>query len=458
MAKILIVDDEERVRTILKLMLAGKNHEISEAGNGLEALDKLAAEQFDLVISDIRMDGLDGHGLLRAIKEQDIGCPVVFITAFATLESAVEALRLGAADYLVKPFEEQQVHLAVERALGMGRLLTENVSLRQELAQKQEQQEEEGVFISPAMLQVRELAQRVAAKDTTVLLTGESGTGKEVIARFIHRASPRRQERFVSLNCAAISPNLVESELFGHEKGAFTGADRRQEGKFEFASGGTLFLDEIGELPLEAQAKLLRVIQERIIQRVGGNQEIEVDIRLICATNQDLEKLTASGAFRQDLYYRIAVFPIHVPPLRERREAIPVLAAHFIRRWSRKQQMNGDLLTPGASRLLQDYPWPGNVRELANVMERVMILKDGQLPVNSDDLQFLRPAPATAEELEELFTLPPGGIHFETVQRRLVNQALERTGGNQSAAARLLGLTRAKFRTLLKLVDESREN
>ncbi len=457
MAKILIVDDEERVRVILRLMLASKNHEISEAGNGLEALDKLAVEQYDLVISDIRMDGLDGHGLLRAIREQDMGCPVVFITAFATLESAVEALRLGAADYLVKPFEEQQVHLAVERALGMGRLLTENVSLRQALAQ--EQQEEEGVFISPAMLQVRELAQRVADKDTTVLLTGESGTGKEVIARFIHRASPRRRERFVSLNCAAISPNLVESELFGHEKGAFTGADRRQEGKFEFARGGTLFLDEIGELPLEAQAKLLRVIQERIIQRVGGNREIEVDIRLICATNQDLEKLVADGAFRQDLYYRIAVFPLHIPPLRERREAIPVLAGYFIRRWCRNPGgAPEELLTPGAVRLLQDYPWPGNVRELANVMERVMILKDGQLPVNSDDLKFLRGTPATAEELEELFTLPPGGIHFETVQRRLVHQALERTGGNQSAAARLLGLTRAKFRTLLKLVDESREN
>ena len=454
MAKILIVDDEERVRTILRLMLNGKNHEIGEAGNGLEALEQLAAHSYDLVISDIRMDGLDGHGLLKAIKEQNLGCPVVFITAFATLESAVEALRLGAADYLVKPFEEKQVHLAVERALGMGRLLAENLHLRQEIKQK-DLADEEGVFLSPAMRQVRELALRVAPGNTTVLITGESGTGKEVVAKLIHRASERRQQRFVTLNCAAISPNLVESELFGHEKGAFTSAGNRKEGKFEFARGGTLLLDEIGELPLETQVKLLRVIQERVVQRVGGNQDIKVDIRLLCATNQDLEKLVETGRFRQDLYYRIAVFPLHIPPLRERQEALGALATFFIKHWEgARPQGATDFITPGALQVLKNYSWPGNVRELANAMERVMILKSGQLPVNSDDLKFLQGTPAGADEIADLFQLPARGIHFETVQRRLVNQALERTGGNQSAAARLLGLTRAKFRTLLKLVEE----
>ncbi len=454
MAKILIVDDEERVRTILRLMLTVKGHAIGEAGNGLEAMEQLTAHSYDLVISDIRMDGLDGHGLLKAIKEQNMGCPVVFITAFATLESAVEALRLGAADYLVKPFEEQQVHLAVERALGMGRLLAENVHLRQEIKQKN-QVDEEGVFLSSAMRKVHELALRVAPSNTTVLITGESGTGKEIVAKLIHQASERREQRFVTLNCAAISPNLVESELFGHEKGAFTSAGNRKEGKFEFARGGTLFLDEIGELSLEAQAKLLRVIQERVVQLVGGNQDIEVDIRLICATNQDLSRLVENGRFRQDLYYRIAVFPLQVPPLRERQEAIGALATFFIRRWEGLRQESTDFITPGAVQVLKNYTWPGNVRELANAMERVMILKAGQLPVNSDDLKFLQGMPASADDCADLFQLPTGGIHFETVQKRLVHQALERTAGNQSAAARLLGLTRAKFRTLVKLVEES---
>jgi DNA-binding NtrC family response regulator len=456
MAKILIVDDEERVRTILKLMLATKGHEITEAGDGIEALERLEATAFDLVISDMRMDRLDGQGLLQAIRERNIGCPLVFITAFATLESAVEALRLGAADYLVKPFAEEQVLLAVERALGMGRLLAENVRLRQAI--DAEDGADEGVFISKAMRQVRELALKVAPSDTTVLITGESGTGKEVVAKLIHRAGNRRERRFVTLNCAAISPQLVESELFGHEKGAFTSAVNRKAGKFEFADHGTLFLDEIGELSLEAQAKLLRVIQERVFQRVGGNQDISVDIRLVCATNQDLGKLVDQGRFRPDLYYRIAVFPIHVPPLRERLDAIEALAGHFIRHAGGGAPMeNTEIFTPAAIQALKRYGWPGNVRELANAMERVMILKGGRLPVHSGDLDFLKEPTGAGTDSDELFRLPARGIRFEEVQRSLVNQALERAGGNQSAAARILGLSRAKFRTLLKLVEDSRK-
>jgi DNA-binding NtrC family response regulator len=451
MARILVVDDEERVRTILRIMLSAKRHEVREASDGKKALSLLEEEAFDLVITDIRMDGLDGVGLLASIKERDMGCPVVFITAYATLDSSVEALRLGAADYLVKPFEETQVHLAVERALGLGRIMAENIRLRE--AMDQEGEVEMGVFVSPAMKAVQEVAVRVAPTDTTVLITGESGTGKEVVARLVHRASERRQGRFVAVNCAAISPNLVESELFGHEKGSFTGADKKKEGKFEFADGGTLFLDEVGDLPLEAQAKLLRTIQEKTVQRVGGNREIPVNIRLICATNQNLEELAEQKKFRQDLYYRIAVFPLNVPPLRERRAAIVPLALHFIRRLAKVRELSKEALTPGAAKSLQDYPWPGNVRELANALERAIILKSGNLPVTSDDLAFLRSESRAQVQVDSLFKLPPTGIEFEKLQRTIIRQALDLTSGNQSGAARLLGLTRARFRTLLKLLE-----
>jgi transcriptional regulator with GAF, ATPase, and Fis domain len=303
------------------------------------------------------------------------------------------------------------------------------------------------------MKAVQEVAVRVAPTDTTVLITGESGTGKEVVARLVHRASERRQGRFVAVNCAAISPNLVESELFGHEKGSFTGADKKKEGKFEFADGGTLFLDEVGDLPLEAQAKLLRTIQEKTVQRVGGNREIPVNIRLICATNQNLEELAEQKKFRQDLYYRIAVFPLNVPPLRERKAAIVPLALHFIRRLAKVRELSKEALTPGAAKSLQDYPWPGNVRELANALERAIILKSGNLPVTSDDLAFLRSESRAQVQVDSLFKLPPTGIEFEKLQRTIIRQALDLTSGNQSGAARLLGLTRARFRTLLKLLE-----
>lgn len=294
-----------------------------------------------------------------------------------------------------------------------------------------------------------ENALRVATSDTAVLITGESGTGKEVVARFIHSSSPRNKARFVPVNCAAISPNLVESELFGYEKGAFTGADRRTKGKFEYADGGTLFLDEIGDLPLEAQAKLLRALQDKKIQRVGGNQEIPLDVRIICATNQDLKQLVEKGKFRQDLYYRINVFPIESPPLRERPEDIVPLAEHFLRQLSG----SGDLrMTDGAVRTLMSYNWPGNVRELANAVERVMILYKGEGMVTAETVSFLRGAPAP-NCAQNLFKLPAEGLALEAMEKELVRQALEASGNNQSSAAKLLGLTRAKFRVLAKLVS-----
>jgi transcriptional regulator with GAF, ATPase, and Fis domain len=300
------------------------------------------------------------------------------------------------------------------------------------------------------MAKVMENAARVAASDTAVLITGESGTGKEVIARFIHSASSRSKARFVPVNCAAISPNLVESELFGYEKGAFTGADRRTKGKFEYADGGTLFLDEIGDLPPEAQAKLLRALQDKKIQRVGGNQELPLDVRIICATNQDLKNLVEKGKFRQDLYYRINVFPIESPPLRERPEDIAPLAGHFLKQLSG----GGDIkMTDGAVRTLMAYKWPGNVRELANAIERVMILYQGDGMVTAETLSFLRSAPAAPCD-QNIFKLPPEGVQLESLEQEFVRQALEATGNNQSAAAKLLGLTRAKFRVLARLAAD----
>ncbi len=453
MARILVVDDEDRVRSILRIMLQFKAHEVAEATNGLEALDIIRRESIDLVISDIRMDGLDGQNLLARIKQEDLACPVVFITAYASLESVIDALRLGASDYLVKPFEEAYVHLAVERALGVGRIMSENRRLKDDL--QRERRPADPVFVSEEIQLVRAMALRVAAKDTTVLITGDSGTGKEVIARMIHEASPRADRKFVAVNCAAMAGSLLESELFGHEKGAFTGAVRRKEGKFEYADQGTLFLDEVGELPPEAQVRLLRVIQEKCFQRVGGNQDVPVDVRLLCATNKSLEKLVEQGKFREDLFYRLAVFPLHIPSLSARRADIAPLARYFIKQHARTTEVTGEIITPAAAQKLQAYPWPGNIRELANAMERVMILKDGRLPVTSDDLRFLRSGKdGGSGSLEDLVELPASGINYDELQQTIVKKALSMTRGNQSGAARLLGLSRQRFRTLVNLIDE----
>ena len=449
MAYILVVDDEEKMQHLLSIMLVRQGYSVDRAGDGVKALQMIRENPYDLVISDIRMPHMDGMTLLSEMKAADIACPVVFITAFATVESAVDAMRQGAADYITKPFEEERILLTVERTLGISRLIAENIELKQQLLNISG--DREIVYVSKKMTRVMENAARVAASETAVFITGESGTGKEIIAAFIHDSSPRKKERFVPVNCAAITPSLVESELFGHEKGAFTGADRRKKGKFEYANGGTLFLDEIGDLPLEAQAKLLRALQEKKIQRVGGNDEISLDVRILCATNQDLEQLVKKGAFRQDLYYRINVFPIHTPPLRERIDDIVPLAEYFLSQLSGGRQLQ---LTEGAARTLQSYNWPGNVRELANAMERVMIIGSGEGNVTAETLSFLRTGSAGAGGIND-FTLPPEGICLETLQYNLVKQALEQTGNNQSAAANLLGLTRAKFRVLVKQAAEN---
>ncbi len=453
MAKILIVDDEEKIRHILSIMLKLKGHHVEEAGDGKEAIKKIKNSFFDVIISDLRMPEVDGFALLEYVQKMDAPIPVIVITAYATIESAVEAMKKGAIDYITKPFEEEKILLAVEKAVGVSKIIKENIELKKKL--RKFSKKGEIVCVSKAMQQVLDMALKVAKKpDTTVLITGESGTGKEVVARFIHENSPRSKGRFVAVNCAAITDTLVESTLFGHEKGAFTGAEKAKQGVFEYASGGTLFLDEIGDLHLEAQAKLLRALQEKTIQRVGGNENIKVDVRVICATNQDLEKLVEKGEFRQDLFFRINVFPIHIPPLRHRPEAIIPLAEHFIKKFIESDNFD-HLLTQGAKNILKSYKWPGNIRELANTMERAVILA-GVPPITSEHLSFLKGNNNKNVSLSEerFFKLPKEGINLIDLEKDLIKQALELTGNNQSAAARLLGLTRSKFRTRVKQLEE----
>ena len=451
MAHILVVDDEDKIRRIIKLMLSVKGHKIDEAKDGEEAFLKLKEDYYDLVIADIKMPKMDGMELLKRINDEGIGVPVVFITAYATVESAVEAMKMGAVDYIPKPFDEDRLLLTVEKALGISRIIAEKKQLQEEL--ERITVPKDIVCASEPMKRVLEVAKKVAKlKGTTVLITGESGVGKEVVARFIHRSSPRAKKRFVAVNCAAIPSTLLEAELFGYEKGAFTGATSRKKGVFESADGGTVFLDEIGDMPLEAQAKLLRVLQEKKIQRIGGTEEIPVDVRIIAATNKNLEKMVKEGKFREDLFYRLNVFPIHIPPLRERKEDIEPLVRLFVERVTGKRP-EGPVLTTGARRLLEEYPFPGNVRELANAVERAIILSGGELPLTAEHFSFLH----TKQEQgagKPLIVLPPEGISLEEVEKELIKQALERTGGNKSAAARLLGLTRTKLRTRLKLLKE----
>jgi len=446
MVRILVVDDEEKMRHLLSIMLGRRGYLVDQAGDGVEALDMLRNAHYDMVITDVKMPRMDGEALLKKIMKMDTPCPVVFITAFATVESAVDAMRAGAVDYITKPFEEERILLTVERTLNLSRIMAENRDLKREL--QQTTGSEEIVHGSGKMSEVMDLSARVAEGDTAVLITGESGTGKELLAKYIHNASPRRDKRFVPVNCAAISPSLVEAELFGHEKGAFTGAVKRNQGRFEYADGGTLFLDEIGDLSPEAQAKLLRALQEKKIQRVGGNEEIPVDVRVICATNQNLGELASRGDFRQDLYFRINVFPIEPPPLRDRVDDVVLLARHFLHLMGGGSEIE---LTDGAKRVLKEYTWPGNVRELANVMERAVILAGESGCITVDTLSFLRSALPFGTECSD-FQLPPQGIMLEEVEGDFVRQALAMTNNNQTASAKLLGLTRAKFRILMKQV------
>ncbi len=447
MAHILIVDDEPKMRILLSMMLERKGYQIDQATDGKDALKKLSICGYDLVISDIKMPEMDGRELIAKMRQQDIVTPVVFITAFATIDSAVEMMRQGAADYVTKPFDESKIWITVERALNFSRLVTENREMKLELEETQGHRQL--IYSSSCMKDIVNLVKNVAGVDSAVLILGESGTGKELIARQIHAQSGRSSKRFVPVNCAAISSNLVESELFGYEKGAFTGAESRRRGKFEYATGGTLFLDEIGDMPLDSQGKLLRALQEKKFQRVGGNEEIPVDVRIICATNKNLETMVQENKFRPDLYYRINVFPILIPPLRERNEDIVPLADYLIKTFPFGKE---HVISDNACKKLKEYQWPGNVRELANVIERCLILTRDTKKITSDTISFLRPT-APAEGGQAIVKLPPGGVALHQVQFSLVKQALQAAGNNQTTAAKLLGLSRSKLRIIIKNID-----
>ncbi len=445
-ARILIVEDEEKLRRVLSLQLESAGYEAVLAGSAEEAL-KLA-ERVNLVLTDLRLPAMDGMALLEAVQRQNARIPVIVMTAFGTVEIAVEAMKKGAADFLPKPFSLDHLMAVVRKALEVQSLREENVLLKEELGRRY--QFENIVGYGARMQEILGAVSRVAPSRTTVLLCGESGVGKDLIARAIHHHSPRATQPFVKINCAAIPENLLESELFGYEKGAFTGAVTAKPGKFEQADGGTVFLDEIGDVPTGIQVKLLRILQEREFERLGSNKTKQIDVRVIAATNVDLRRALEEGNFREDLYYRLNVFPITIPPLRERSEDIPVLADHFLKKFARETGSIVTGISEPAQHKLVAYYWPGNVRELENVIERSLLYAGGAV-LQPDDIRLDHaprraangiPANGNGHNADFL----PEGVSLDEHERQLIREALKRASGNKSQAARLLGLSRNALR------------
>jgi len=440
--KILIVDDEEGMRRLLARLLFKAGYETALAANGAEALALVGSDHFDLVVTDIKMPEMDGLQLLQEIRAFDPELPVVVITAYGTVENAVAALRAGARDYITKPFENDDILLTIERVFEHARLLDENRYLHEQIEQRYNFAGITGR--SATMQSVLEMAASVAAANANVLITGESGTGKELIARSIHSGSPRRDKPFIVLNCAALPENLLESELFGHEKGAFTGAMAARKGRFELAHEGTLFIDEVGEMSLPAQVKLLRVLQEHEFERVGSTRTIRCDVRLVAATNKNLLDAVKEGTFREDLYYRLDVVNIHLPPLRERREDIEPLAQHFIKRYAAETGKQVDGLSPRALSCLLAYDWPGNVRELQNAIERAVVLSRTVTLTPHDFPQSIQ------GEADICVSVPQqdGNLTeiLEDFERQLIVQTLRRHAGSQTRTAEVLGIKRTTLR------------
>ena len=441
---ILVVDDDLAHRTMLRTLLASWGYEVSEADDGRAAIEAVHGQPFDLVLMDIRMIHVSGIEALEEIKAFNPAIPVILMTAYASVETAVEALKKGAYDYLTKPLDFDELKLAIARAMEHSRLKEENQLLRESLGLKFDRRNLIGR--SAVMTKLLETVTQVAPSEATVLITGESGTGKEVIAGAIHYNSPRREGPFIKINCAAIPETLLESELFGHEKGSFTGADRRREGKFRQADGGSIFLDEVSEMSLAMQVRLLRVLQEREITRVGGEEVIRVNVRVITATNRDLPAAIEAGRFRKDLFYRLNVVTLHVPPLRERKDDIPPLAEHFLKMFAEKNRKRVRGFTPQAMDRLLRYDWPGNVRELMNTVERGVVLTRSEY-IDEGEL-----TPVLLKQHEEE-TVLPGEVpaaSLEELEKATILKTLEQTGGNKSEAARRLGITRRTLHQKLK--------
>ncbi len=445
MASILVVDDEPSMREFLEILLRKRGHEVATSPDLAGALARLGHGGLDLVISDLRLGRESGLDVLRAVKADSPATEVVMVTAFATTENAIQAMKLGAYDYVLKPFKVDELQLAVEKALEHRALVAENRVLRHRVGA---QKGHELIGTSAAIEEVRQLVDKVAPARTTILVTGESGTGKEVVARAIHERGGRADAPFVAINCGAIPEGLIESELFGHEKGSFTGAAETRSGLFEVAGAGTLFLDEVGDLPLPLQVKLLRTLQERKIRRVGGSRDIPVAARIVAATNRDLAAEVKAGRFREDLFYRLNVIQVRLPALRERRQDIPLFLQHFLGVFAAEQGREPPRLSAEAERVLTGWDYPGNVRELCNLVERAVTLADGPI-IEPKVLPAGLHGQGAAASLEAPPTLPEAGLdlqsHLDQVERAILEQALARTGGVKTEAARLLSLT---FRSL----------
>ncbi len=441
MNKILIVDDELNMRLVLQAMLKKEGYAVTTASNGMEALKILKADQMDIVVTDLKMPKLDGMGLLGEIIRDYPSIPVIIITAHGTIATAVDALKKGAFDYITKPFEQDELKQVIQKAVKTRRLDEDEALLNPDDIDRY------GIIgSSDRITEIFETIKRVAPTTTTILITGETGTGKELIARAIHRNSPRKNNPFIKINCAAIPESLMESELFGYEKGAFTGAATKKQGRFELAHKGTLFLDEVGELPKDMQVKLLQVIQEQEFERVGGLQTIKVDVRLITATNRNLFEDVKDGRFREDLYYRLNVIPAHLPPLRERKEDIPVLINFFIEKFNKKLDRSVKYIDEKVTNLLIQYAWPGNIRELENLVERMILMARGDTIVLAD-------LPSELKTTIESDSTSPSGIrqkpfkdimknHMEDIEKQMIISVLEECGNNVTRAAKQLGLSR----------------
>ena len=438
-ARLLVVDDEQPQREMLAGILERAGFDVITAADGARALELLGQEAFDLLLTDQRMPNMDGLALLEQAQRLEPRLPVVLMTAYGTVSTAVEAMKRGAADYLTKPFERDELLLVVGKAIRQRRLEDEVVSLRGVL--KDRSRLGNIIGVSAGMQEVFSLIERVSFADVPVLITGESGTGKELVARAVHEGSGRSRGPFVALNCAAVPEGLLESEFFGHERGAFTGAVRAHAGRFEQAHGGTLFLDEIGTMRVDLQAKLLRAIQEHEIQRLGSVQTKKVDVRILAATSLDLEEAIRQKSFREDLFYRLSVVPIHLPPLCERQEDIPLLVQHFLKSAARKFGREAPGIEPDAMERLQAHAWPGNIRELENCIERLLVLSRGERLTVKDLPASLREGAAAISGGANGFRLPPAGVRLTDLECQLIRQALHRSQGNLRGAARLLGLS-----------------
>jgi len=451
MAVILVIEDKESMAQMLSQALQAEGHQVLVARDGREGLQKFKESKLDIVVSDLKLPHKSGLEVLEAIKEHNPLIPVILMTAYGTIETAVKAVKEGAYDFITKPFDPDHLIHLINKALEKQRLVTENLVLREEFATHLKLPKIIGK--NPKFLEVLEKVQKVAASHTTVLLLGESGTGKELFARAVHYLSPRKEEAFVAINCAAIPRDLLESELFGHERGAFTGAVARKMGKFELANNGTIFLDEIGDLDLALQAKLLRVLEGEEFMRVGGTAKIRVDARVVAATNKELQAAIDQKLFREDLFYRLAVFPITIPPLRERADDIPALVEHFVNYYCKELKKELKSFSPASMELLVRHPWTGNIRELQNCIERSVILTDG--PLILPEHLGLRVRPAEEIGLESLPTegtlQEVSGAATQFIESRMIRKVLKETGGNKTKAADIL---KVSYKTLLTKIKD----